>query len=309
MKKANLKTIAFLSSALLIPAYADKVQLQQLPAEVQARIRAQVGTGEINDIDRNVVNGQTVYEVGYKLSGGPQTELKFDQNGNVWGASANASATQLDSRKLSKSELPFQVRRVVNSRLQGMEINDIEREVKNGQVTYGIGYKQAGGAGQQQELVLSDTGSIIRSSAGLTDSTSTAGAYNNNPTYSSSSSATPNNNSALSNRIISYDDVPQNVKKVAAANLNHGDVKRVERHVRNGEIDYTIDFLKDNGQYQQMLISEDGRVLANQLLPGTAVGAPANVQSGTSSSSPSTENNSLLNRVGRALFDQQKPQQ
>jgi hypothetical protein len=301
MKKGNLRTIAFLSSALLIPVYADKVQLQQLPPEVQAKIRAQVGAGEINDIDRNVVNGQTSYEVGYKLNGGPQTELKFDQNGNVWGPNASASTTALDNRKLSKSELPIQVRRVVNSRLQGMEINDIEREVKNGQVTYGIGYKQPGGVGPQQELVLSDKGSIIRSSAGWTDSTSSPGFYNN-----PSTSSAPNS-SALSSRTISYDDVPQNVKKVAAANLHYGGVKRVERQIRNGEIDYTIDFLKDNGQFQQMVIAEDGRILANQLLPSTAVGAPGSVQSGASSSTVKTNN--FLNRLGKALFDQQQPQQ
>jgi hypothetical protein len=302
MKKGNLRTIAFLSGAMLIPAYADKVQLQQLPSEVQARIRAQVGAGEINDIDRNVVNGQTLYEVGYKLNGGPQTELKFDQNGNLWGSNASASTTALDNRKLLKSELPFQVRRVVNSRLQGMEINDIEREVKNGQVSYGIGYKQPGGAGPQQELVLSDTGSIIRSSAGLTDSTSTAGVHSN-PTYSTSSAV---NNNGLSSRTINYDDVPQNVKKVAAAHLNHGAVKHVERQVRNGEIEYMIDFLKENGQYQEMVIAEDGRVLANQLLPSTAVGTPGSVQSGTSSS-VNTNNSGFLNRVGRALLDQQQP--
>ena len=283
MKKGNLGTIAFLSSALLIPAYADKVQLQQLPADVQARIRAQAGSGEINDIDRNVVNGQTTYEVGYKVNGGPQTELKFDQNGNLFNSGASASAVPLDNRKLSKSQLPVQVRRVVNSRLQGMEINDIEREVKNGQVTYGIGYKQAGGSGPQQELVLSDTGSIIRSSTGLTDSSSTAGAYIT-PAYPTGSSTTIG---TVANRVMNYEDVPQNVKKVAAAHMNHGAVKRVERQVRNGEIDYQIDFRKDNGQYQEMVISEDGRILANQLLPTGGVGAPGTTQSGTSSSSKS----------------------
>lgn len=298
MKKGKIGTITFLSSALLIPAYADKVQLQQLPSDVQARIRAQVGSGEINDIDRNVINGHTSYEVGFKVNGGPQQELKFDQTGNLRTANASASAAPLDSRKLNKSELPVQVRRVVNSRLQGMEINDIEREVKNGQVTYGIGYKQAGGVGPQQELVLSDSGSIIRSSAGLTDTT--VGPYSS-PTYSIPSTST----GAINTHVMRYDDVPQNVKSVAAAHMNHGAVKRVERQVTNGEIDYMIDFLKDNGQYQEMVISEDGRVISNQLLPSSGVGAPAGTQSGTSSSTVNTNNSSLLNRLGKAIFDQQ----
>ncbi len=311
MKKGNLGTIAFLSSTLLIPAYGDKVQFQQLPPEVQSRIRAQVGKGEINDIDRNVVNGQTSYEVGFKVNGGPQQELKLDQNGNLPGSSTASGNTALDSRKVSKSELPMQVRRVVNSRLRGMEINDIEREVKNGQVSYGIGYKQAGGVGQQQELVLSENGSIIRSSAGWTDSSSTAGVYNNTPAYNGPTYSTSSTTSSggTSSRTINYDDVPANVKKVAAANLNHGAVKHVERQVRNGEIDYTIDFLKDNGEYQEMVIAEDGRIIANQMLPNSGVGSPATSQTGSSSSSANQNNGNFLNRLGRALFDQQQPQQ
>ena len=88
--------------------------------------------------------------------------------------------------------------------------------------------------------------------------------------------------------------------------MNHGAVKRVERQVRNGEIDYQIDFLKDNGEYQEMVISEDGRILANQLLPSAGVGAPGTSQSGTTSSSNlNTNNSTLLNRLGRALFDEQ----
>jgi uncharacterized membrane protein YkoI len=295
MKKGKFGTIVLLGSALMIPAYADKVQLQQLPSSVQDKIRAQVGSAEINDIDRDIRNGQYVYEVGFKQNG-QQTEMHFDQNGNLMGSNANAA--KLDSRKLTKSELPVRVRRVVNSRLQGMEINDIERQVKNGQVTYGVGYKQAGGVGPQQELVLSDTGSIIRSSAGLSDSVASSSA----PV---ASAAAPVAESAIPSRTISYDELPQTVRKVAESNLHYGGVKRVERQMRNGEIDYVIDFLKDNGQHQEMTISEDGRILQNQMLAGTGVGAPGTTQSGTSSSTVNTNNQSLWNRLGQTLFNQQ----
>jgi len=184
-----LKTIALLSSALLFPAYADKVQFSQLPQGVQDRIRAQIGSSaEVNDIDRNVSDGHTTYEVGFKNNGGPQSEMKFDENGNVPGTSTTtaANSTTLDSRKLTRAELPPMVSRVVNSRLAGKEINDIERNVRNGRAIYGIGYKLAGGVGPQQELRLSDNGQILRSTEGLTDLSSVAASSVN-----SSSVATP----------------------------------------------------------------------------------------------------------------------
>jgi len=310
MKKGNFSVIALLTSALAISVYADKAQLQQLPPSVQAKIRAQVGSDQIDDIDRDIRNGQPVYEVGFKHNG-QQTELKFDQNGSLIGSHGGAitssstapTAAQLDNRKLTREELPVMVRRAIDSRLRGMEINDIEREVKNGQVTYGIGYKQAGGVGPQQELVMSDNGHIIRSSAGLTDSAiassgvtsrSAIGGY---PATSSSSGW---------NSTITYQEVPQKVRSVAEANLHYGDVKRVERRMQNGEVDYAIDFLKNNGQYQEMVISEDGRIVANQMLPSNAVGTPGTVQSGTSSSAVNTNNPSIWNRLGDALSNKQK---
>ncbi len=308
MNTLNLKSIAFLGSALLIPAYADKVQLQQLPANVQQNIRSRVGTtAEINDIDRDTRNGQTTYQVGFKNNGGPQNEVTFDQNGNVPNSGSTTTAPPLDNRKLTRGELPVPVRHVVNSQLRGMEINDIERNVKNGQATYGIGYKQAGGVGPQQELVLSDTGAIISSSAGLTNPAPTPYTAVNQtvPTSTPSVASTVNNKNNYSRRSINYQDVPQSVKTVASQHLNHGAVKQTERQIRNGEVDYQIEFLKENGQYQEMLISEDGRVLENQLLQANGLGAPATVQSDAATSTVKTNSGRLLNRLGQAVFNGQ----
>jgi len=105
------------------------------------------------------------------------------------------------------------------------------------------------------------------------------------------------------------------VRQVAESHLNHGDVKRVERRIENGQVDYLIDFQKDNGQHQEMMISENGQILINQLLNNGSVGAPATFQSGstpatstsTSTSTTATNSNtSLFNRLGHAIFDQQK---
>jgi hypothetical protein len=320
MKKGSIKTIALLSGILLVPAYADKVRFQDLPASVQTKIRNQIGsTAEVNDIDREVRNGQTTYQVGFKNNGGPQNEIRFDQNGDLPRATSSAAASTATSddisaplstmagQTISRSELPVPVRRVVDSRLKGMEINTIERIAKNGQTRYGIGYKQAGGVGAQQELLLSDNGTILRSSAGLTSTPSVASS--SSTINSSSASSSPiTSASSVSSRVITYNDVPQSVRKIAEANVKNAGVRRVERQLRNGEVDYQIDFLTSNGQYQEMLISEDGRILQNQVMQNTGVGSPGTVQSGTSNSTTTATNSSanFFNRLGRALLDQQK---
>jgi hypothetical protein len=325
MKKANLKTIAILSSTFLISTYGDKVQLQDLPASVQTKIRNQIGaSAEINDIDREVRNGKTTYQVGFKNNGGPQNEISFNQNGDLrrTGSSAAVSSTAVSDdtsadlstmagQKISRSELPVPVRRVVDSRLQGMEINTIERIAKDGQTRYGIGYKQAGGVGAQQELLLSDNGTILHSSAGLTSPSSVASSSSTigSSTVGSSSigSSPTTSQTSVSSRVITYNDVPESVRTIVDANVKNAAVRHVERQLRNGEVDYQIDLLTSNGQYQEMLISEDGRILQNQVMQSTGVGSPGTVQSGSSTSTTTTNSSgNFFNRLGRALFDQQQ---
>jgi hypothetical protein len=196
-----------------------------------------------------------------------------------------------------------------------MEINTVERIVQNGQTRYGIGYKQAGGVGQQQELLLSDNGTILHSSAGLSSSSPSVASSTSSTVGSSAISSSAIGSGPLStsgtvqSRVINYEDVPQSVRRLAESNVKNGAVRHVERQLRNGQIDYQMDFLRNDGQYQEMVISEDGRILQNQVLQGTGVGSPGSFQSGTSSSSTTTTNNAsgnFLNRIGRALFDQQQ---
>ena len=82
---------------------------------------------------------------------------------------------------------------------------------------------------------------------------------------------------------------------MAESHLNKGNVERVDRRWTNNEISYFINFKKDDGEYQQMVIAEDGRILSNQLVSAavaasTAAGASGTVQSGaTTSATPTTQ--------------------
>ena len=67
------------------------VTIDQVPERVRQTIRAQVGTGEINDIDKLSLNGKTIYEVGFKKkNGGSQQEIQIAEDGTFMGEAAGA---------------------------------------------------------------------------------------------------------------------------------------------------------------------------------------------------------------------------
>src|SRR5947208_3983029 len=63
--------------------YADKVTLTQTPPAVQQAIRSRAGRLPIEDIDRDVKNGQTNYEASWKNKAGAQQELLVSENGQI----------------------------------------------------------------------------------------------------------------------------------------------------------------------------------------------------------------------------------
>ena len=80
-----------------------------------------------------------------------------------------------------------------------------------------------------------------------------------------------------------YNELPANVRSVSDARLSDGHVQKVERIIQNGQIRYDIDFRKEDGRYQELVISEDGRVIRYN--ENTGVGSSPSVQSSSSASS------------------------
>jgi uncharacterized membrane protein YkoI len=71
--------------------FPGSLTVNEVPAPVRRAIQTQVGSGEVNDIDKKTVNGKTVYEVGFKKeSGGAQHEIQIAEDGTVIGEPAGA---------------------------------------------------------------------------------------------------------------------------------------------------------------------------------------------------------------------------
>jgi uncharacterized membrane protein YkoI len=280
MKRGNFSKLVLLS-ALALPAYAEKVQFDQLPPDLQQKIRAQVGSAAIEDIDRDVKDGRTIYEVAYKENG-QHREAQIEYNTP---STATSTSSAVDSRKMSYDELPQNIKNAVNSYVQAAEVNDVDRQVRDGRVTYEIGYKVNGGA--QQELLVADNGQILnRNSAVASSSTATT----TPPPYRNRRGVIPGQpaTASVNTRTVQYQDLPSAVRKAAESRLHAGGVTQVIRTIQNGNVNYQIDFKKEDGRNQQLVVAEDGRIMSDQFTTASGVGSAASVQSGTSSSSTTT---------------------
>ncbi|HVK58499.1 MAG TPA: hypothetical protein VM735_06955, partial [Candidatus Kapabacteria bacterium] len=129
MKSIRLASLALCGSAFLLSTNAEKVRFEQLPIDLRDKIRVHSGSAPIEDVDRQTKDGKTVYEVAFKKNG-QHTELFFDDKGTPIIADGKPA---LDSRKITYAELPEAVRKSLETRVKQSEVNDIDRQVKNGQ--------------------------------------------------------------------------------------------------------------------------------------------------------------------------------
>jgi len=260
MKTIRLMAVALAGGALVGSIYADKVSFDQLPVDLKDKIRAQTGSAPIEDIDRQSKGGQTTYEVAFKKDG-QHTELLFDERGQLL---TDAKGSALDSRKITYNELPETVKKMVDTRVQSAEINDIDRQVKNGQTTYEIGFKQNNG--QQQELVISDDGRILRDVPIRRDVGAPATSVSGSAASSTSLPAPVMLSSASK---IELSATPTAVQKTLATAAGSSPIEDLERGTYSGQSVYQAAF-KQNGNHVELQIREDGTILYDPRTLGTA---------------------------------------
>ncbi|HEX7861750.1 MAG TPA: PepSY-like domain-containing protein [Verrucomicrobiae bacterium] len=249
---------------MLLTANAEKVRFEQLPIELKDKIRVHSGAAQIEDVDRKTTGGNTVYEVGFKKDG-RHTELRFDDKGTLL---TDGAEPALDSRKISYSELPESIRKSLQARVKEGEINDIDRQVKNGQATYEIGYKQNG---QQQELVLSDDGRILNDSVAVgAPAAPVSGRSSVTTTSSGENQVLPQAVTLSASEKVTLKQLPTEVQRAINTAAAGARIEDIERGIYQGQNVYQAAF-KERGQHVEIQVRENGTVLHDP----RAVGASA----------------------------------
>jgi uncharacterized membrane protein YkoI len=251
MKTTRLFTAALCGSAVILSVNAEKIRFEELPVPLKDKIRAHSGAAPIEDVDRQTKAGKTIYEVAFKKNG-QHTEMVFDDKGEVV---TNSGQPALDSRKITYNELPEAVRKTLEARVTSGEVNDIDRQVKNGEATYEIGFKQND---RQQELVISQDGRILNdgpsvavgAAAGTATATATSGA--------NTLSAQPVTLSA--SQKVQMNQVPAEVQRAITTAAGGARVEDIERGTWQGQNVYQAAF-KENGRHVELQVRENGTIL------------------------------------------------
>ena len=265
MRRNILATAALCGSAMVFTANAEKVRFEELPIELKDKIRVHSGAAPIEDVDRQTKGGKTVYEVAFKKDN-RHTELQFDDKGTLLTEDGNAAA--LDSRKVSYSELPEAIRKTLQARVKEGEINDIDRQVKNGEATYEIGYKQNG---QQQELVLSNDGRILNDTVAVGAAAApVSGRSSVTTTTTGENKVLPEPVTLSASEKVTLKQLPTEVQRAINTAAAGARIEDIERGIWQGQNVYQAAF-KERGQHVEIQVRENGTVLHD---PRT-VGNPA----------------------------------
>lgn len=155
-----------------------------------------------------------------------------------------------NGEKVRFEELPIGLKDKIRIHAGSSPIEDVDRQSKGGKTIYEVAFKKDG---KHTEMIFNEKGEPV-----------TAGG-----------------NPALDSRKITYNELPEGVRKTLEARVKTGEVNDIDRRVKNGEATYEIGF-KQNDRQQELVLSQDGRILNDSPAVGTVVlGEPSPRSSNT----------------------------
>jgi len=146
-------------------AFADQeLSLQQVPAPVRATIEKHAGQGEIVEIEREIENGQVVYEAEVIVDG-EEIELLVSAAGEFLGAEAEGEDDEdtdedEDEDSIQWEQLPLPVQATLSRTLPGIQLTELTREAEHGLVVYEAAYETNG---VEHEVELTEDGHLLES--------------------------------------------------------------------------------------------------------------------------------------------------
>jgi len=216
--------------------------VNQLPAAVQKTVKEQQAGREVADIDKEMWNGKVVYEVEFKEKG-PNSRVHIASDGSIVVDKDKKRGTYLGTQL---SEAPAAVQATVKQVVSSAEIEDVDRETKDGQVVYDVEVKQEG---LNRHLKIAENGTLLadsnnRDSRGIGERVRERVGLGSDRNASS----------------MTLDQVPTAVQKTIKENCDVGTLKPIKRETRNGRVQYDVEFEKE-GKNLRLTIADDGTVL------------------------------------------------
>ena len=169
-------TLWLMTMGLALTAHGqERVDVRDLPAEVQQTIESRRDDGMVKQVTRRSLDGRTVYDVEIEKNNALNPRLRIAEDGTVLRGAAAGAGSTIDGAPLVTDEfggvivpmeprlklpdLPDAVRQTARAEAKGREIVDIDRETWKGQAVYEIEFKERG---LNSRVYISDDGKVVR---------------------------------------------------------------------------------------------------------------------------------------------------
>jgi uncharacterized membrane protein YkoI len=283
----NMHTALFVlaATAATSSVYADKISLEQAPPAVREAILSKTGGQPIEDIDREVRNGQTVYEASFK-SGGTQQELLVSEAGTILRDAippstglANNTLTLANRQTVSIVAAPTAVQNALRTGVQGSTIESVDKGIWNGQTIYEASFTRNG---QRMTYQVNEAGKPVISKNPAIPAQQKV-AKGKSPKYAGLS---PNNVPLSGGAKMQVINAPTAVQRTVQQLSGGANIEDFERGQWNGRTVYEAAF-KKNGQHVELQILEDGSVLTSGPTVASTTTTPTALQPRYAGLSPS----------------------
>ena len=130
--------------------YGERVTWSKLPAAVQKGIEKEKGQYSATWVEKKTENGKATYFVSMEHKSGYNHVYRFSEDGKLIEG----------SRKIAWSELSPAVRTTFKKQSGGVNVEDINRDVKNGRAIYEGAFKRNG---ETVKVLVDENGKVVSS--------------------------------------------------------------------------------------------------------------------------------------------------
>lgn len=254
---------------------SGKISFNELPEAVRKTLETRVKSGEINDVERLVKNGEATYEIGFKQGDQRQQELVLSQDGRILNDASSAAGAPApnvsassgpnaplaqpvslsSSSKVQLSELPTEVQRAINTAAAGARVEDVERGTWQGQKVYQAGFKDQG---RHVEVQVRENGTILHDPRTVgAPATARSRVIARSPEYASVTSLVPLSSGAK----IERNALPAAVQRRLTTHIATDNIEDIERGTWQGKTIYQIAFKDQTGKHTELQIDERGNIV------------------------------------------------
>lgn len=255
-----------LGIGLATPAFADRVEFNQLPEAVQKTITQQKGANVKKlTIDKETKDGRTVYEVKMVQPDSKDQKLHIAEDGSIV-KDSDTKTTAGDyvprfprMQSVDMKDVPQPVQATINQQAAGRKVVDIDKETWNGQTVYEVEFAQTG---RNAQVHIAADGNVVKSER---NDPARVDRNNNNNNRDRN-----NRNAAVDRKPAERDsgpmfgtqlkDLPTAVQATIRREAGTNEIVDIDKETRDGKVVYEVE-IKQPGKNIELHVAEDGTIV------------------------------------------------